>query len=143
MSCTNMCNVDEKSGFTIVEVIVALLILGLCIGGLCQMAVNARQLSDMSRSHYTAINIAKNRLERAKTFDYDELAFLAESLKRVDASGRPDQEGTYRVNTLVRAAGSNLTELVVSVDILSPMSLDFEGESESIQTYVADIPKAN
>ena len=143
MSGTNMCNVDEKSGFTIVEVVVAILILGLCIGGLCQLAVNSRQLSDMARSHYTAINIAKNRLERAKTVEYDEIRFLAENGIIVDASGRADSTGQYRIDTGVSQAGTNLMELVVTVGIRNRMSLVFEGESESVQTYVADIPKAN
>ena len=143
MSCTNMCKGGENSGFTLVEVMVAILILGLCMGGLCQLAANARQLSDMARSHYTAINIAKNRLERAKTVEYDELQFLTENDVVIDASGRADSTGNYRVNTSVSQSQTNLMELVVTVGMRNPLSLAFEGEGESIQTYVADIPKTN
>ena len=143
MNCTNMSNKDPKAGVTLVEVMVAILILGLCIGGLCQLAANARQLSDMSRTHYTAINIAKNRLERAKTVDYDELKFLVENDIVVDPSGRADSSGHYRVNTGVTQASTNLMEIVVTVAIMNRLTLDFGSESETIQTYVADIPEAN
>ena len=143
MNCTNMSNNDPKAGVTLVEVMVAILILGLCIGGLCQLAVNARQLSDMSRTHYTAINIAKNRLERAKTVDYDELQFLVENDIVVDPSGRADSSGDYRVNTAVTQASTNLMEIVVTVGIMNRLTLNFGPESESIRTYVADIAGAN
>ncbi len=137
--CIKNDNADVKSGFTLIEVVIAIMILAMCIGGLCQLFVNVHQLSEMSRSHYVAINIAKNKIERAKTLGYTDLYLLSENDGIVNSSGAADPDGFYKVNTVVQPSGSNLMEIVVTVDIKSRLHLDFRGEQEEARTYMADI----
>lgn len=138
--CTVSDNADTRGGFTLIEVIIAILILAMCIGGLCQLFVNVQQLSDMSRSHYIAINIAKNKIERAKTLGYTDLYLLSETDGIVNENGAPDDpDGFFRVTTLVQPSGSNLMEVVVTVDIKNRLNLDFCGEQEEARTCIADI----
>lgn len=131
--------VNSRSGFTLVEVVIAIMILAMCVGGLCQLFVNVHQLSEMSRSHYIAVNIAKNRIERAKTLEYADLALLCEIDGIVNSSGAFDPDGFFKVNTRIVPVGSNLTEVVVIVGIKSRKHLDFRGEQEEARTYLADI----
>ena len=138
-----MCTVRDKAskrcGFTLIEVVIAIMILAMCLGGLCHLFVNGYQLSEMSRSHYIAINIAKNKIERAKTLGYTDLALLSATDGPVNSSGATDAEGFFYVTTLVQPAGSNLMEIVVVVGIKSRLHLDFIGEQEEARTYIADI----
>ena len=137
---TKTDNMNNKGGFTLIEVVIAIMILAMCIGGLCQLFVNVHQLSEMSRSHYIAINIAKNKIERAKTLGYTDLYLLSENDGIVNSSGASDDpNGFFKVSTLVRPAGSNLMEIVVTVGIKSRIHLDFRGEQEEARTYMADI----
>ncbi len=132
-------NTNSKDGFTLIEVVVAILVLAMCIGGLCQLFVNVHQLSEMSRSHYIAINIAKNRIERAKTLEYSDLALVTENDGIVNVSGAPDENGFFKVSTELVAAGTNLMEMIVTVGIKNRIHLDFRGEEEQARTYIADI----
>ena len=132
-------NSNSKDGFTLIEVVVAIMVLAMCIGGLCQLFVNVHQLSEMSRSHYIAINIAKNRIERAKTLEYSDLALVTENDGPVNVSGAPDNNGFFKVTTELRAAGTNLMEMIVTVGIKNRTTLTFKGEEEQAKTYIADI----
>ena len=128
----------SRSGMTLVETIVALCILSMCIGGICALIVSARELSDRARSHYTAVNIAKNRLERASALGFDQLPDFHEADVVVDHSGNPAAYGHYRRSTTVLEAGTNLRELVVAVEIRNRLSTDFDGEIETVSSYHAD-----
>lgn len=130
-------------GISLVEVIVALLILAISVAGLCRLVVVGRKGTDMGRSHYTAINIAKNRLERVKTFEYAQLALFNESDTVVNTSGVADSLGDYRRTTTVSDVKSNLREVVVTVEIRDRSSRTFDGEEEEVRTYVADIAGAS
>ncbi len=133
----------KSNGFTLIEVLVAIVILALCIGGLSQLFVNVRQLSQMSRSHYIAVNIAKNRIERAKTLKYSDLYLLQEKDGIVNSSGVPDPDGEFKVNTQISQVNSNLKEVVVSVEIKNRLTLEYDGEKEEARTYFADIVIGN
>jgi hypothetical protein len=115
------------------------LIFGLCVGGLCGLATLVRELSDRSRDHYVAINIAKNRIERAKTFDFDELDLLSESGVVVDVNGTPNGSGHYRRSTSVSFAATNLKEIAVQVDIRNRVTTQFGSENETTRTYIANL----
>jgi Tfp pilus assembly protein PilV len=128
-----------NNGFTIVETAVALAIFALCIGGMCALIVTGKQLRDQARWHYTAVNLAKNRLERARALPFESLDVLKESNIRVNRSGFPDAGGNYRRTTYVNEVKTDLLkELVVIVEIKDRRSLEFEGEQEELRSYFAD-----
>jgi hypothetical protein len=93
----------------------------------------------MSRAHYIAVNIAKNRIERAKTLEYSDLLLVKDNDGIVNTSGAADPDGFFKVTTQVTAANSNLMEVVVTVGIKNRTYLDFRGEQEEARTYIADI----
>lgn len=134
-TASKRCN---KDGITLVEVLVAILIFTICIGGMCRLGVSVRETSDRARDHYTAINIAKSRLERVKTFEFDQLPYFVENEVRVDENGTPDTDGLFRRSTTVTDVKSNLRNVTVSVEMLNRVTLAFDGEDESIMSYVAD-----
>ena len=128
----------SRDGVTVVEVVVAVVILSMCIGGLCRLVLKARETSDQARSHYQAANIAKNRLERIKTFDFDQIEEFEEDEVLVDTSGSPVANSNFRRTTTVTLERYNLKNVRVEVGIRNPVSREFDGEEETIQTYIAD-----
>ncbi len=129
----------QEDGLTLIEVVIAIMILALCIGGLCQLFVNINQLNQMSQAHYTAINIAKNQIERAKTLEYNNLLLIKELDGIVNSSGANDPNGFFKITSNISTVNSNLVELTVSVGIKDRIHLDFRGEKEEAKTYIADI----
>ena len=127
----------KRSGTTLVEALMAIAIFAVFVTGTCKLLVSHRQLLDLSRDRYTAANIAKNRMELVRTFDFDQIPKLNESTLRVDDSGIPDNAGHFRRTTTVTSVSSNLCELVVTVEIQNRKTLAFSGVDETVTTYVA------
>lgn len=129
----------DRSAMTLVETAVALAIFAMCIGGMCALIVVSKRLSDQARWHYTAINLAKSRLERARALPFESLEMLVENQTGVNASGFTDSDGDYRRSTYVNEIKSGLLkEIVVVVEIRDRRTLDFEGEHEEIRSYFAN-----
>ncbi|MFO7870732.1 MAG: prepilin-type N-terminal cleavage/methylation domain-containing protein [Kiritimatiellia bacterium] len=128
----------RSSGMTLVEVMIAVVLFGICIAGIAGVVVVAQQTNDRARSHYIAVNIAKNRLERGRTFGFDQLSLLAEDKTVVDTNGNPDNDGNYRRTTTLAAVKPNLIEVTVEVEIRNRKTLGFEGENETVKSYYAD-----
>ncbi|MCX7591648.1 MAG: prepilin-type N-terminal cleavage/methylation domain-containing protein [Kiritimatiellae bacterium] len=127
----------RQSGVSILEVVIALTIFGIAVGAACGLIVGARTLADNARNHYTAINLAKNRLERAGALGFDVLPLFQESGTLVDKNGNIDPNGNFRRTTTVTDVKSNLRELTVHVEIRNRTTLQFDGEAETIKTYHA------
>lgn len=127
----------SRAGTSIVEVMIALLLFALFAGGACQMLVSHRQLLDMSRDHYIAANLAKDRLELARTFEFEQIPDLEESQLVINGSGIPSEVGHFRRTTTVSTLSSNLYELVITVDIQNRRTLEFAPAEQSINTYIA------
>jgi Tfp pilus assembly protein PilV len=70
---------NSRSGTTLVESMMAVLLLGGAIGGACHLAVSAKCVSDQSRAKYQAVNIARNQLERIRLVGYDQMGHWSES----------------------------------------------------------------
>ena len=98
-SCGKRCARDE--GFSLVEVIVSLFLIVLVLAGAYRMIISASQLSRTARNHYIAETLCKNRLERARNFDYRDLDLLEESSSVVDDAGYPDPSGWFSRTTTV------------------------------------------
>ncbi|MFC1496928.1 prepilin-type N-terminal cleavage/methylation domain-containing protein [Verrucomicrobiota bacterium] len=131
---------DIRDGMTILEVMIAVAIFAICVAGMCALIQNGRALSDLSRDHYVAANIAKNRLERVRTFDFDQLTEFIEVHTPVDVSGNDVSGSDYRFRrtTFVSNVTVNLREVTVGVGIRNRVSLEFEGAGETIQSLFAE-----
>lgn len=129
--------VKARAGMTLVETVVAIAVLAIFTTGACKLLISHRQMTDMARAHYTAINIAKNRMELIRTFDFGQVDDFIEDQVIVDTSGLPDTAGHYRRTTETSNINSNLLELVVTVDIRNRKTLAFTPAKEELTTYVA------
>lgn len=144
MSKQNHSQVSErrstrKDGWTLVESLVAILILGLFISGSCAVIGAARRAMDSARSHYAAANIAKNRIEKLRTFDLDQLSLLNEHQVQIDHLGNPDGDGDFRRTTFVTNITQTLLDVTVTVEIRNRISWRFEdGGRESVSTYLTE-----
>ena len=106
----------QRSGFTLLETLMTLFLLMVILAGAYRVMVGAADLSRSARHHYLAINLAKNRLERARNFAYGDLSLLAENNVVIDDNGTPDTAGTFRRSTVVTTNyAPNLTKITVSV----------------------------
>jgi len=132
-----------RSGVGLIEVVIALFVFSMSIAGMCALAVIVKESSDRARDHYVAVNLAKNRLERAKSFDFIQLYTFRESQLLVDLNGTPvtasDPRGDYRRTTIVTNVTDNLTEVRVTVEIRNRQTWGFVPGVEDIRTYVANI----
>lgn len=127
---------------TLIEMLTALLIFSMAIGGLCTIAVSAKQILDTSRDHYVAVNLAKNRIERVKTFNFDELELFAEAGTILDEAGSPDSAGSYSRATVVSNVNSSMKEVIVTISIKNRKSLKFAPGQQQVRTYIADIERS-
>lgn len=128
----------NRAGTTIVETIVALVVFAIFTTGACKLLVSHRKITDMARAHYTAINIAKNRLELVRTFDFDQVNNFLENRVVVDTSGIPSETGNYRRTTEVSNVSSNLVEVTIDVEIRNRQTLEFTPSHEQLSAFFAD-----
>ena len=127
---------DSRRGTTLVETMIAIMILGGTVGGACHMTVLAKGISDQAREHYQAINVARNQLERMRVLGFDQLSACAEAEVRVDSNGAVNPNGHFRRTTSITVLASDLKEAKVVVDVMNRISLDFNGGSEEISSLM-------
>ena len=128
----------RRSGVTIVETLMAVMVFAICISGICKLVLITRESSDRARSHYNAVNIGKNRLEKARVFPFTQLDQFAENQVVVDGGGGPSANGEFRRTTAVSNVTASLKELAVTVEIRNRVTRSFGGVSEAVRTYIAD-----
>lgn len=127
----------NRAGSTFVEAIIAVAILALFSTGASKLLVSHRKLLDMARDRYTAGNLAKNRLELVRTFDFEQIPEMEEIGIRIDDNGVPSIDGNFLRITSVSPLNTNLYELAVSVKIKNRKTLAYGPAEEVINTYVA------
>jgi len=86
----------SRGGFTLVEVLVALVVLSIGAAGLIQLLGQAQQQNDRRRSSETALRIAENEVQRARGAGPWNVT-AAGTMMRVDQNGAPAPNGEYRV----------------------------------------------
>lgn len=129
----------QKTGATLVETIVGLVLLAVFIAGAGRLLLSNRGLSDISREHYTAINIAKNRIEEARTFGFDSIDNFAESNREVDVFGVPEDGGRYRRTSEISTITTNrLIEMTVTVEVRDHRTHQFGDAKQVVQSYIAN-----
>ena len=129
----------KRAGTTIVETIVALTIFAGFMAGASKFLLSHRAVADVTREHYTAVNIAKNRIELARTFSFEALSGFDEYEVLVDAFGEPteDDAGNYRRSTEIDMVTNNLVELTITVDIRNHKTWEFEGASQEVKSFIS------
>lgn len=122
-----------KDGMTLVEVMVALGVLVIVLAGAYQLVTQSARLTSSARNRYLATTIARSRIERAETFEYDDLHLLAEDDMFVNEFGTPDPFGQFRRSTIVDTNFQPfITSMEVVVDIKDMTTGSFEGQQESV-----------
>lgn len=105
-----------KRGMTLVEVVVASTIFMIFCAGFYAVYITSLRTHKIAGDHYRATLIARNRIQRALSFDYGSLPLMAETLRPVDSDGNPLPNGQYRRTTLVNTNfGFMLTKMEVEV----------------------------
>lgn len=90
-----------RAGFTLTEVMVASAILVLFLGAFYSAFIMGFHALNLSVNHYRANAIARNRIQRARSFDYSSIELLEESETRIDHNGNIDAMGTFRRSTTI------------------------------------------
>jgi type II secretory pathway pseudopilin PulG len=128
----------HRDGIVLVETLVALTIFAVFITGASRLLMHHRQMSDSARANYTAINIAKNRMELIRTFQFTELNSFVENQTVVDEGGFPDAaNGQYRRTTSFRTVNTNLLEMAITVEIRNRKTLRFDGAQQQLTTFLS------
>ena len=125
------------SGTSLVEVMIALTIFGSLIAITCKVLLSTNETLDMARDHYTAANLAKNRLELVRSFEFDQIPELEEEAIIINESGIASEYGHYQRTTSITMLSSNLYEIGISVGIQNRRTLEFSPAEQSINTYVS------
>ena len=120
-----------------VEALVAIMLFAMFITGAAKLLLSHRQMTDMARAHYTAINIAKNRLELVRSFDHDQRGDFEEDKVLINGTGLPDMNGNYRRTTIFTEVSSNIIEIAINVDIRDRKTLRFDGRNETLKSFFA------
>ena len=129
----------KRVGTTIVETIVALTIFAVFMAGTGKLLVSHRAIADVTREHYTAVNIAKNRIELARTFRFEDLMGFGENNVVVDTFGEPAAAavGNYRRSTAINLVTNNLVQLTVTVDIRNHKTWAFDGIVQEVESFIS------
>lgn len=128
---------NKRAGSTLIEALVAMSIFAVFIAGTSQLLVSYRSILDLARSHYTAANIAKNRMELVRTFDFDQIPQLTETGITVNDSGIPSVLGHFRRSTTISTLNTNLYELAITVQVQDRKTLAFDDSGETLSTFIS------
>ena len=90
------CASRSRRGFTLVEVLVAVVVLAIGAAGLIQLFAQAQQQNDRRRSSEVARRLAENEVQRARSAGPWNVPAVG-TPTRVDQNGTPDLAGEYRV----------------------------------------------
>ena len=110
--------IRNPSGYTYIEIVVALAILAVAMAGIYRVMIVSMETRQVSQNHYVGTIMANNQIERAKNLMFGDLTSLAEVARPVDELGASDSEGRYRRTTLIEPSWggqSNLTRITVTV----------------------------
>jgi hypothetical protein len=124
---------------TLTEVVIATFLILLVMTSSYSLIVKSAELSRSARRHYIAISIAKNRLERARNFLYNDLKLMAETDLNVNDNGNPDPNGRFRRTTTVNTNfAPGLTEVTIVVKIRNPHTGLFTPDNETIRSLFTE-----
>ena len=127
----------KDAGFTLVEVMVASLILVLVTSGIIGGIISALKAQANASDHYRANCIARNRVQHARTLAFDSFSLLAESNRMVDSDGNLSSTGEFLRTTIATNVATNSMNITVKVWYqVSPGT--FCDQPVQIQTMIAN-----
>lgn len=116
----NSCK--RKDGVTLVETLFSAVILVLVVAGVLVIFVRTVDISKRIDKEYVATNLAKSRVERARTtkvtHGFDSLVDLNETDVIIDSDGVSDPDGEYKRSTTVSTnynGNARLTKIDVTI----------------------------
>ena len=112
---------QNKIGFTLVEVMVAVALLGLCTAGILGVVFQNMSTGLSIDRTYVSINLAKNRIERLREIRRDKgyttlTSMAGTSTETLDRNGNSDSNGEYERTTNIQPdSTTNLTTVTTTV----------------------------
>jgi prepilin-type N-terminal cleavage/methylation domain-containing protein len=131
----------RRTGFTLVEVMIAVGLLGMTIAGFYAVLTASTRTRIMAHNRYVAVTIANNRIERAKHMRIDELPLLVESGTLVNALGSPNPDGPFVRSTTINPSQNGdprLTRITVSVQAPRVRRGTTTGLTETVSTLLTE-----
>lgn len=124
----------SNKGITIIECIVASVLMLLALGGILSLFMQNIKAGKMVDYSYISANLAKNRIERVREIRREQglsvLPSLSEENVYLDRNGAPSPNGDFRRTTIIdNTYGVNLVKVTVKVDyrimgIWSPLPVE-------------------
>lgn len=100
-----MKNLKSKKGLSLAEIVMAIALVALCIGGIIGVAVQSLYFEQSVDYSHSAINIARDRIERLRQIrqqqGYAAIPQNAETDELVDANGVSDLSGNFKRTTII------------------------------------------
>jgi len=114
-----MKKTNNRTGLTIVEVMVATMVLALVMASAFPLVDQLLARINMTRDHYVAATLCQGRIERSKSVPYIDLPMLAESGVLLDDLGNDDTAGRFRRSTVVEVdvPEAGMTQMTVRIDL--------------------------
>lgn len=135
----------KKVGFTLVEVLVAGILLSIFIASALAILVQVTRSAKLVRQRTDATTLAWNRLERARNMQFVEIDDLAEGSPgtRVNEAGLPDANGDFMRQTIINLETNGMEVKRIRIEVLpkSVQSSEFEGQPEIVESIIADIQR--
>lgn len=132
----------SRSGSTLVEALVSVILLAMGIAGSCRVMLMSRMLSDASTDQYISLQLANNRLECINNTDFGDVMMWANSNMVLNASGQPAPSGRFRMSTDVSFPDqviTNYAQVSVSIAIRNRKTLLFDRPARQFATYVTEL----
>jgi Tfp pilus assembly protein PilV len=107
-------------GFTLVEAVISSVIFFVIAGGFIAAYISSMRTHQMSNDFYKATCIARNRIQRARSLEFDSLPLLAEQDASVDEFGNVDNAGRFVRTTTVSNTVPTCTRIAVNVKFPLP-----------------------
>ena len=114
---------SNKKGLTLTEILFSAAIITLVMTGVLIVFVQTIDISKRIDYEYTALNFAKNRIERARTIaetsGFDFLPDLSEADTILDSDGASDPNGDFKRSTGITLNHNGVTRLTkVEVSVI-------------------------
>ncbi len=93
--------VGDKAGLTLIEVLIASTVIIIFCSGFFLALITSIKSQWLAANYYKAMNLAKNRIQHARTVDFYTLPLLEEYDFRVDEEGNSSVAGQYIRTTIV------------------------------------------
>jgi prepilin-type N-terminal cleavage/methylation domain-containing protein len=132
-----------KQGFTLVEVMVAMLLLSIFIGGALSLLGQTIRTHYLVRNRTEATNLAWSRVEQASNVSFVMIGDLEETGTRINRAGLPDDQGDFFRQTTITVLPGELEAVLIRVEVrpLNRKAGDFSSPPEIIETVLANISR--